>query len=240
MLAVHEAHADFVWCSLQRLGVRPSDLDDVFQEVFIVVHKRLHTFDGSSQLTTWLYGVCLRVAAAHRRRAWFRRETPDRRPPRRRTGTPPSDRPDELCAARQGHAMLARVLDAMDIEKRAVFVMFEIDELPSEAIADDPRRAGGDGVVAALRRAQAVPGEARPPPGRAGERSRPMSEPTRLRDEGPDAVRALLRDAPRTRAMTADDRSRTRARVARSPASRRGWGASPGSRAPPSARASAC
>jgi hypothetical protein len=42
-----------------------------------------------------------------------------------------------------------------------------------------------------------------------------MSEPTRLRDEGPDAVRALLRHAPRTRTMTAADRSRTRARVAR-------------------------
>jgi RNA polymerase sigma-70 factor, ECF subfamily len=133
-MAVHEAHADFVWCSLQRLGVRPSDLDDVFQEVFIVVHKRLHTYDGSSQLTTWLYGVCLRVAAAHRRRAWIRRETPTADLPDEE-GTPPSDRPDELCAAREGHALLARVLDAMDIDKRAVFVMFEIDELPSETIA---------------------------------------------------------------------------------------------------------
>jgi type IV secretory pathway VirB10-like protein len=41
-----------------------------------------------------------------------------------------------------------------------------------------------------------------------------MSEPTRWRDEGPDAVRALLRDAPGTRRMTADDRARTRARLA--------------------------
>ena len=135
MIAVHEAHADFVWCSLQRLGVRASDLDDVFQEVFIVVHRRLHTYDGSSQLTTWLYGVCLRVAAAHRLpRAWIRRETPTA-DSARREGTPPSDRPDELCAAREGHALLARVLDAMDIDKRAVFVMFEIDELSTEAIA---------------------------------------------------------------------------------------------------------
>ena len=76
LLAVHAAQADFLWRSLQRLGVRSADLEDVFQEVFIVVHKRLHTFDGSSALTTWLFGVCLRVAAAHRRRAWFRREVP--------------------------------------------------------------------------------------------------------------------------------------------------------------------
>lgn len=134
VLAVHKAHADFVWCSLQRLGVRPHDLDDVFQEVFIVVHKRLHTFDGSSRLTTWLFGVCTRVAAAHRRRAWFRRETPTAEPPDVAVA-PPSDRPDELYAAQQARATLQRVLDAMDLEKRAVFVMFEIDELPSEAIA---------------------------------------------------------------------------------------------------------
>ena len=133
-LAVHDAHADFVWCSLQRLGVRPADLDDVFQEAFVVIHKRLHTFDGSSKLTTWLYGVCVRVAAAHRRRAWFRRETPTADLPDAGEA-PSSDRPDAVYAAHQARATLARVLDAMDLEKRAVFVMFEIDELSSEAIA---------------------------------------------------------------------------------------------------------
>jgi RNA polymerase sigma-70 factor (ECF subfamily) len=134
VLAVHEAHADFVWRSLQRLGVRTADLDDALQEVFIVVHKRLHTYDGSSQLTTWLFGICFRVAAAQRRRAWIRRETPTADPPDDE-GTPPSDRPDELAAAREARATLARVLDAMDLDKRAVFVMFEIDELSSEEIA---------------------------------------------------------------------------------------------------------
>jgi RNA polymerase sigma-70 factor (ECF subfamily) len=134
VLAIHEAHADFVWCSLQRLGIRPADLDDVCQEVFIVVHKRLHTFDGSSLVTTWLFGIAMRVAAAHRRRAWFRRETPTADLPDH-DATPPSARPDELYAARQARATLGRVLDSMDLEKRAVFVMFEIDELSSEAIA---------------------------------------------------------------------------------------------------------
>lgn len=134
LLAVHHQHADFVWCSLQRLGVRPPDLDDVSQEVFLVVHKRLHTFDGSSKLTTWLFGICMRVATAHRRRAWFRRETPAAELPDAGEA-PASDRPDALCAAREARATLERVLDAMDLDKRAVFVMFEIDELPSEEIA---------------------------------------------------------------------------------------------------------
>ena len=133
--AVHDRHADFVWRSLQRLGVREAELEDVLQEVFVVVHKRLASFDGSSQVTTWLYGICIRVAAAHRRRAWVRREQPtddigvDE-------GAPASERPDELLAARQARATLDRVLDRMDLEKRAVFVMAEIDELGSQEIAE--------------------------------------------------------------------------------------------------------
>ena len=135
VLSVHETQSDFVFRSLQRLGIRPSDLEDVFQEVFLVVHRRLHTFDGSSALTTWLFGVCLRVAAAHRRRAWFRRELPADDSLEDAREAPASERPDEALAARQARALLDRVLDRMDLDKRAVFVMFELDQLPSEEIA---------------------------------------------------------------------------------------------------------
>lgn len=132
-MAVHEAHADFVFRSLQRLGVRGADLEDVFQEVFLVVHRRLSSFDGSSAITTWLFGICLRVAAAHRRRAWFRREVPTEEP--EDGEAPASERPDEAVAARQAQAIVRRVLDRMDLDRRAVFVMFELDQLPSEEIA---------------------------------------------------------------------------------------------------------
>jgi RNA polymerase sigma-70 factor (ECF subfamily) len=133
VLGIYEVEGPFVWSSLLRLGIRPSDLDDVFQEVFIVIHKRLHTFDASSLLTTWLFGICLRVAAAHRRRAWVRREVPtdDHADTE---AAPLSEAPDELVAARQARATLQCVLDAMDLEKRAIFVMFELDDLSSEEI----------------------------------------------------------------------------------------------------------
>src|SRR5947207_8334747 len=71
---VYLAHADFVWKALQRFGVRTADLDDVLQEVFVVVHKKLPSFRGDAQMTTWLYGICLRVASVHRRRSHVRRE----------------------------------------------------------------------------------------------------------------------------------------------------------------------
>jgi len=131
---VYSAHGDFVWASLQRLGVRPHDLDDVLQEVFVVVHQRLHTFDHSSKLTTWLFGICLRAASDYRRRAWRRREQvgdlPVEEPPQIEAVTP-----EDAAVRRQSRERLDKVLDELDLEKRVVFVMFEVEELSCDEIA---------------------------------------------------------------------------------------------------------
>jgi DNA-directed RNA polymerase specialized sigma24 family protein len=47
-------HGSFVWRTLQRLGVRDADLEDVVQDVFLVAHRRLSEFEGRSQTKTWL------------------------------------------------------------------------------------------------------------------------------------------------------------------------------------------
>jgi len=131
--SVHDAHAEFVWLSLQRLGVRDADVEDLLQEVFVVVHKRLHSFDGSSRITTWLFGICLRVVAAYRRRAYRRREESVAQVPEDASLDAAS--PEQAATAREERARLRAVLDLMDLEKRAIFVMFEIDEVGCEAIA---------------------------------------------------------------------------------------------------------
>jgi RNA polymerase sigma-70 factor, ECF subfamily len=130
---VFRAHAEFVWAALQRFGVRPEDLDDVLQEVFVVVHKRLPSFRGDAQMTTWLYGICLRVASVHRRRSHVRR----RRDMRELDETHSIDlaNPEDELAARQRRATLESLLDELDVEKRALLVMFEIDGLSCEEIA---------------------------------------------------------------------------------------------------------
>jgi RNA polymerase sigma-70 factor (ECF subfamily) len=128
---VHAAHGDFVWASLQRLGARDADLEDRFQEVFLVVHQRGGEFEGRSRLTTWLFGICLRVVAAHRRRAWVRRE--------RATDAVPEEGADGAADASleraEAQARLREILDAMDLDRRAVFVMAVIEEMPADEIA---------------------------------------------------------------------------------------------------------
>jgi RNA polymerase sigma-70 factor (ECF subfamily) len=125
-------YADFVWRTLQRFGIREADLEDVLQEVFMVVHRQLGAFGGRSQATTWLYGIALRVASTHRRRAWVRRELPTAELPE---GPSTSAGPEQSLGDAEERRKLTEILDLMDLEKRAIFVMFELDEMPCEEIA---------------------------------------------------------------------------------------------------------
>ncbi len=129
---VYRDNADFVWRSLQHLGIPASDLEDVAQEVFVVVHKKLHTYDASSRLTTWLFGICLRIASRHRRRAYFRFEQRTPEPPERVDASTPEDR----ASAREHQLLLSRALDRLSLTHRAVFVLFEIEGNSCAEIAE--------------------------------------------------------------------------------------------------------
>lgn len=136
---VYDQHADFVWATLGRLGVRDALLEDLSQEVFAVVHQRLHSYSGAGTLNAWLFGICVRVVIAHRRRAHTRREhTVDEMPEATQPGpasvVAPSS-PEELAAASEGRTVLAALLDELDPERRVVFVMFEIESLSCDEIA---------------------------------------------------------------------------------------------------------
>lgn len=135
LVDVHERYADFVWRTLQRMGVGSSDLDDALQEVFVVVHKKLWRYDGSSALTTWLFGICLRVASATRRKAYRRRERldPDWAS---NAGESGEGLPEQELLAREARAKLAHVLDELEPGRRAVLVMFEIESLSCPEIAE--------------------------------------------------------------------------------------------------------
>lgn len=126
-------HGGFLWRSLQRLGIRQDDLEDVLQEVLLVVHRRSSTFDARrSKLTTWLFGICLRVARGHRRRAHFRRETSDDTLSERAH----DETPETELNRRELERRLTRILDTMSCEKRATFVLFELEGMACEEIAE--------------------------------------------------------------------------------------------------------
>ena len=133
--AIHRAHGGFLWASLHRLGVRAADLPDALQDVLVVVHRRLHTYDGESRITTWLFGICHRVAAAQRRRAHVRREELQPEPADARHDVE-APTPEEVALRNERRRTLEAVLDGMELDKRALFVMFEIEELSCAEIGE--------------------------------------------------------------------------------------------------------
>src|SRR5687767_2709570 len=71
---VYRDYAAFAWRVLRRLGVRDGDVEDVCQDVFLVVHKKLPEFAQRSSVRTWLYAIAIRCASDYRRRAHRKRE----------------------------------------------------------------------------------------------------------------------------------------------------------------------
>jgi RNA polymerase sigma-70 factor, ECF subfamily len=134
--AIYGERAEFVWLTLQRLGVRDADLEDLAHDVFLIAHRKLGSYDGTSRVTTWLFGICLRVAANYRRRAHVRLERP-MGGAESYEGIADGKGPEELLGMREARVRLRAVLDALDLTKRAVFVMFEIEGLSCAKIATE-------------------------------------------------------------------------------------------------------
>jgi RNA polymerase sigma-70 factor (ECF subfamily) len=122
----------FVWRSAKRLGVREASLDDVVQEVFVVVHRRLTDFEGRSSLRTWLFGITIRIARDHRRSA--ARKDVDGSVDPDAVGTA-SAGPGESAERAEAVRLLHAILDELDDERREVFVMSELEQLPMPEIA---------------------------------------------------------------------------------------------------------
>jgi RNA polymerase sigma-70 factor (ECF subfamily) len=130
--AVYDAHFASLWRSARALGIPPDAVDDVLQDVFIVVHRRLPSFEGRAQVRTWLTKILVRVVATHRRRH-RRKGGHDELPEDVRDEAEMG--PQEQTARREAARLLLEILDTMDDDRRAVFVLAEIEQMPVSEIA---------------------------------------------------------------------------------------------------------
>lgn len=129
--AMMTTHFNFIWRSLKRLGVPQADVDDCTQQVFLVASRKLAVItEGSEQ--AFLFGTALNVAAEARRTAARRRDCP--------AGDTleafdPGPQPDEIADRKRVRAILDKVLEAMPLDLRVSFVLFELEEMSLQQIA---------------------------------------------------------------------------------------------------------
>jgi RNA polymerase sigma-70 factor, ECF subfamily len=130
----YERHFADVWRAARSLGVAEAEVEDVVQDVFEVVLRRLSTFEGRSSLRTWLYGVLLRVVQNRRRTRRRRPEEADMHEVRLPEPRSP-ETPLDAMASHEASALLERLLATLTPERREVFVMVELEELSVPEIA---------------------------------------------------------------------------------------------------------
>jgi RNA polymerase sigma-70 factor (ECF subfamily) len=135
--SVYEDMVEYVWSAVCRMGVKGADADDVVQEVFTVVYRRLGEFEGRAQLKTWVYKIMVNLV-----QHYFR--THARNPGDRATdeGTEihtleaSQDRgPVGELERREALRVLDRLLAQLDDTKRVVFVLAEIEQMTLAEIA---------------------------------------------------------------------------------------------------------
>jgi RNA polymerase sigma-70 factor, ECF subfamily len=132
--ALYEVHVDFVWRNLRRLGVHESEVEDRTQEVFVVAHRRFDTFqDRGHGPRAWLFQIVLRVASDARRHRRRHPEDPDGGDALGRAAVQ-APQADAL-QRREALSRLDAALETIDVGRRAVLVLHEIEEMTAPEIA---------------------------------------------------------------------------------------------------------
>jgi RNA polymerase sigma-70 factor (ECF subfamily) len=119
---------------VRALGCRESDRDDVVQDVFLVVHRRLSDFDGQN-VAGWLYQIARHKVRDHRRLIWVKHLF----------GGSSQALEEGMLATRRGpldeletkhkRQLLEELLEDLNADQRAAFVLFEIEGSSGEEIA---------------------------------------------------------------------------------------------------------
>lgn len=125
-----EEHYAFIWRIVRRLGVPAAATDDAAQQVFLVAARKVCGIEKGKE-RSFLLGTAIRVASDARRSASRSRESAsdaiDAAP-----SLAPS--PEQLTEKKRALEVLDRVLEAMPFERRAVFVLFEIEGMETDEI----------------------------------------------------------------------------------------------------------
>jgi RNA polymerase sigma-70 factor, ECF subfamily len=127
-----EAHLDFVWRSLRRLGVPAAAVDDAAQQVWIVVASRLDDIEPGRE-RSFLFGTALRVASDVRRSLAKRREVSELE---HRPLVDVHPLADELMDKKQARVLLDEILEELPLPLRAVFVLYELEEMTVSEMAN--------------------------------------------------------------------------------------------------------
>jgi RNA polymerase sigma-70 factor (ECF subfamily) len=130
---VYDTYFAFVWRAVANRRVPFSAMDDVVQEVFLVVHRKLDEFEGRSTVRTWLSGIVRRVVADHVKKrgnqATGHEAVEDH-------AFESMEDPAAELERRTAVTVVTALLEKLTATHREVFILYEIEQLTIREIAE--------------------------------------------------------------------------------------------------------
>jgi len=133
---LYSRYFNFVWSCTRRMGVIESELDDVVQEIFIIVHRKLATLEQPDSLRSWIYGIIRRTASAHHRARRTNVASTAALNLESELQYPQQPSPLELAEQSDQVKLLWSLLEKLDPSRREVLVLAELDGLTAPEIAN--------------------------------------------------------------------------------------------------------
>lgn len=133
---IYESYFDFVWRNARRLGVPEANADDVAQDVFLIVQRRIADYDGRSTMQAWIFGILVRIVRDHRRSFRRRGAHHEALDFNRATCATSEPTPVEQLEREQRVRMVDRLLGELDEDKRTLLILSELEEWTLREIAE--------------------------------------------------------------------------------------------------------
>ena len=111
------------------------DEEDLLQEVFLVVQRRLGSFRAEAALTTWLYGITVLVVNGRRKKERWRRFLWRRAEPELQLDYDASPIVQEDFERAEASQLVYAVLNDLSERDRTLLILFELERLPGGEIA---------------------------------------------------------------------------------------------------------
>jgi RNA polymerase sigma-70 factor (ECF subfamily) len=141
--ALVERHSDAVYSIARNLCATARDAEEVLQQTFLASWREVHGLPDGARITTWLYGLAVKTALAHRQRNRRKRscslesflpafDTAGHLLPGKGTG----HQPDGSSLGRiEITGLLREALECVDDHSRAVFVLRDLLDVPVDETA---------------------------------------------------------------------------------------------------------
>jgi len=140
---VYHHYGPRVYNIARKMVANEKDAEDVAQDVFLQVVRKLPTFRGEAALPTWLHRVTVNAALAHRRKRALREGSEVGNPldlleagQRPGAGRPASAAPEEELIDQEQQRLLTEAIAELPDTYRVVLVLSDLEGLSDAAIGE--------------------------------------------------------------------------------------------------------